>query len=198
MQYIKLRNLEETAADLTTSSVIWLYYSNPTQLTWYRGAIALSIFLSRMVPEKVIHSSITNFVAVVCFICRWHVEVSNPPDSYVRIFVTTEINIDATMSFNVETFTTSPSVETLNSLKKVELLQLAEYYGLATSTSMGKSQIKRILLTHLVEEEIIPSSEVTDEITRDKSSMTGEELLQLKRLEMEERGRLSIDWKSWS
>ena len=68
------------------------------------------------------------------------------------------------MSFNVETFTASPSVETLNSLKKTELLQLAEYYSLATSTSMGKSQIKRILLTNLVEEEIILSSEVTDEI----------------------------------
>jgi len=46
------------------------------------------------------------------------------------------------MSFNVETFTTSPSVDMLNSLKKMELLQLAENYGLAMSTSMGKSQIK--------------------------------------------------------
>jgi len=43
------------------------------------------------------------------------------------------------------------------------------------------------VLTHLLDEEIIPPSEVTDEITREKSSMTGEELLQLKRLEMEER-----------
>jgi len=84
MQYIKLRNLEETAADLTTSSVIWLYYSNPTQLTWYRGAIALSIFLLQMVPKKFIYSTSTNFVAVVCFICRWHVEVSNPPDLWLR------------------------------------------------------------------------------------------------------------------
>ena len=43
------------------------------------------------------------------------------------------------------------------------------------------------MLTYLVDEEIIPSSEVPEEITHDKSSMTGEELLQLKRLEMEER-----------
>ena len=93
------------------------------------------------------------------------------------------------MSFSVETFAASPSVETLNSLKKNELLQLVEHYSLAASTSMGKSQIKQIVLTHLLDEEIIPPSEVTDKITRDKSSMTGEELLQLKRLEMEERDK---------
>jgi len=90
------------------------------------------------------------------------------------------------ISFSVETFAASSSVETLNSLKKNELLQLLEHYSLTASTSMGKSQIKQIVLTHLLEE-IIPLSEVTDEITREKSSMTGEELLQLKCLEMEER-----------
>ena len=90
------------------------------------------------------------------------------------------------ISFSVETFATSSSVETLNSLKKNELLQLLEHYSLTAFTSMGKSQIKQIVLTHLLEE-IIPLSEVTDEITREKSSMTGEELLQLKCLEMEER-----------
>ena len=54
---------------------------------------------------------------------------------------------------------------------------------------MGKSQIKRIVLTHLLDEEIIPPSKVTDKITRDKSGMTGKELLQLKRLEIEERDK---------
>lgn len=93
------------------------------------------------------------------------------------------------MSFSVETFAALPSVETLNSLKKNELLQLVEHYSLAASTSMGKCQIKRIVLTHLLDEEIIPPSEVMDEITRDKSSMTGKELLQLKHLEMEERNK---------
>ena len=43
------------------------------------------------------------------------------------------------------------------------------------------------MLAYLVDEEIIPSLEVTEEITLDKSSMTGEVLLQLKHLEMEER-----------
>ena len=93
-------------------------------------------------------------------------------------------------------------MDTLNSLKKTELLQLADHYSLAASSSMGKSQIKRIVLTYLVDEEMIPSSEVPEEITHDKFSMTGEELLQLKHLEMEEREKErekpSIDWKSWS
>ena len=96
------------------------------------------------------------------------------------------------ISFSVETFAASSSVETLNSLKKNELLQLLEHYSLTAFTSMGKSQIKQIVLTHLLEE-IIPLLEVTDEITREKSSMTGEELLQLKCLEMEERGKPSIE-----
>ena len=78
-------------------------------------------------------------------------------------------------------------MDTLNSLKKIELLQLADHYSLAVSFSMGRSQIKWIVLAYLVDEEIIPSLEVTEEITLDKSSMTGEVLLQLKHLEMEER-----------
>ena len=49
------------------------------------------------------------------------------------------------MSFSVETFAMSPSVETLNSSKKNELLQLVEHYSLAASTSMGKSLIKWIV-----------------------------------------------------
>jgi len=45
------------------------------------------------------------------------------------------------------------------------------------------------VLTCLVDEEIIPSSEATDEITLNKSSMTNKELLQLKHLEIEERDK---------
>ena len=45
---------------------------------------------------------------------------------------------------------------------------------------MEKSQIKRIVLTHLLDKEIISPSEVMDEITW---------LLQLKRLEIEERDK---------
>ena len=75
------------------------------------------------------------------------------------------------------------------SRRNIRLKWLVEHYSLAAYTSMGISQIKRIVLIHLLDEEIIPSSEVTDEITCDKSSMTGEELLQLKRLEMEERDK---------
>ena len=93
------------------------------------------------------------------------------------------------MSFSVESFTTSPSVDTSNSLKKIELLQLADHYRLAASFSMGKSQINGIVLTYLVDKEIIPSLEVTEKTTLHKSSMTGEELLQLKHFEMEERGK---------
>ena len=52
---------------------------------------------------------------------------------------------------------------------------------------MPKSQIKQIVLAHLVDEEIIPSSEAMEEMVRGERGLTGDEVLQLKRLEFEER-----------
>lgn len=94
-----------------------------------------------------------------------------------------------TMSFEVEKFTETPSVEELNTLKKAELLQLINHYHLTASSSMPKSQIKQVIVAHLVDEEIIPSSEATEEIGRGEKGLTGEEVLQLKRLELEERDK---------
>ena len=94
--------------------------------------------------------------------------------------------LDNIMSFEVEKFTSTPSVEELNTLKKAELLKLINHYHLTALSSMPKSQIKKSF-THLVDEEIIPSSEVTDEMVRGERGLTGEEVLQLKRLGIEER-----------
>jgi len=91
------------------------------------------------------------------------------------------------MSFKVEKFTSAPSVEELNTLKKAELLQLVNHYHLTAVSSMPKSQIKQIVLAHLVDEEIIPSSEATEEMVRGERGLTGDEVLQLKSLEFEER-----------
>ena len=92
------------------------------------------------------------------------------------------------MSFEVEKFVATPSVRELNAIKKSELLQLVQHYGLTADSSLSKSQIKEVVLKYLVDEEIIPSMEISEE-NMPVEGMTGEELLQLKRLEFEERGR---------
>ena len=42
-----------------------------------------------------------------------------------------------------------------------------------------KKIVRKIVVTHLVDEEIIPSSEDTEEIVRGERALTGEEILQL-------------------
>ena len=90
------------------------------------------------------------------------------------------------MSFDAEKFATTPTVRELNSLKKNELLQLVQHYKLTADAALSKSQVKEIVLKHLIDEEIIAPVEETEE-TASVSGMTGEEILQLKRLEFQER-----------
>ena len=92
------------------------------------------------------------------------------------------------MSFDVERFVTTPTVGELNSLKKNELLQLVQHYKLTADASLSKSQVKEVVLKHLIDEEVIPPVETTEE-TAQVGGMTGEELLQLKRLEFQERDK---------
>ena len=80
------------------------------------------------------------------------------------------------MSFDVEKFTSSPTVEELNWLRKSELLQLAQHYDLTVDNSLSKTQIKEVVIKYLVDEEMISST----------GGLKGEEILQSKRLEFEE------------
>ena len=59
---------------------------------------------------------------------------------------------------------------------------------------MPKSQIKQIIVMHLVDEEIIPPSEATEKIVRDERGLTGEKVLQLRRLELKEREKEREAW----
>lgn len=62
-----------------------------------------------------------------------------------------------------------------------------QYYKLTADASLSKSQVKEVVLKHLIDEEIIPSVEDTEETAHD--GITGEKLLQLKQLEFQERER---------
>jgi len=80
------------------------------------------------------------------------------------------------MSVKVERFASTPSFEELNILKKDEVLQLVNHCHLTAALSMPKSQIKQIIVMHLVDEEIIPPSEATEKIVRGERGLTGEEV----------------------
>ena len=91
------------------------------------------------------------------------------------------------MSFDAERFASTPTVRELNSLKKNELLQLAQYYELTADAALSKSQVKEIVLKHLIDEELITPVDETAKEIGTNNGMSGEELLQLKRLEFQER-----------
>ena len=74
------------------------------------------------------------------------------------------------MLFNIETFASSPSLEGINSLKKTDLLVIACHYELRVSETATKAQLKKSIIEHLREEEILSDSSDTEEI----GTMTGE------------------------
>ena len=64
------------------------------------------------------------------------------------------------MSFNAERFVASPTLEVFNSLKKAELLLVAQHYKLSVTSSMGKGEVKKIVLSHLTEEELLSEEQL--------------------------------------
>ena len=80
----------------------------------------------------------------------------------------------------MEQFYAEPTLEALNSLKKKDLIDAAKHYNLEGNESLSKAELKNFMLDYLVEEELIAEPESTDELR-------GQQLLELKRLEFQER-----------
>ena len=59
------------------------------------------------------------------------------------------------MSFDLENFVSSPSLEVINSLKNASLLVIAQHYELSVNESMSKAQIKRSIVEYLQVEELL-------------------------------------------
>ena len=78
----------------------------------------------------------------------------------------------------MERFYTELTLEALNLLKK-DLIDAAR---LEVPESVSKGELKKLVLDYLVEEELIAEAEFTDELK-------GQQLLELKRLEFQERER---------
>ena len=88
------------------------------------------------------------------------------------------------MSFNLEEFISSPTVEEINTLRKTDLLTIAQHYKLGATSATTKAQVKQMILQYFVDEEIFPDSTI---VSAEQGTMTGEELLELKRLEFQEK-----------
>ena len=58
------------------------------------------------------------------------------------------------------------------------------HYELGATSATTKAQVKQIILQYFVDEEIFPESTI---VSVEQGTMTGEELLELKRLEFQEK-----------
>ena len=56
------------------------------------------------------------------------------------------------MSFNLESFVAEPQLDKFNGLKKADLILLGQHHKLSINLSMGKGDIKKLILNYLVEE----------------------------------------------
>ena len=82
------------------------------------------------------------------------------------------------MSFSVESFVDSPKLSTLVPLKKADLSALAQHYKLEITSAMKKSDIRKLLVDHLVEEEIVSDEE---------DALTSASVVELKKLELRDK-----------
>ena len=83
--------------------------------------------------------------------------------------------------FSVNSFVAEPTLSLLNSLKKSQLTELANYYKLPVSGSMKKGEIKKLITVYLIDEELVPEEDREGQLPDDSST------LELKHLEFQER-----------
>ena len=84
------------------------------------------------------------------------------------------------MSFNLDTFVAESRRDEFSGLKKADLLQIGQHYKLALNLSLGKGDIKKLVLNYLVKEEIFPEDLECVTLSR-------EQTLELRKLEYQER-----------
>jgi len=87
------------------------------------------------------------------------------------------------MSFNIEEFITHPSRRELDSLLKTQLRQLVQWLEIPVDNveKAKKVEMKRLLLDHLVEENLLSEDEL--------NSVGSELQLEIKRLQLEHQAR---------
>ena len=102
------------------------------------------------------------------------------------------------MSFKLENFVAAPSMELLNLAKKTDLLSIADHYALTSvKPSMLKHEIKNILITFLVDEEILDPSALSSVLTTQTDLQLREleiqRQIQLEKLKLEQEERIRVE-----
>ena len=102
---------------------------------------------------------------------------------FLRLFFRAVLETKLSMmdTFKLEAFVEEPTLQAINRLKKSQLLEVASYYKVEVNSSQKKSEIKQVLVDHLIDEEIIPEDDVSS------ANITDENTLELRRLEMQDR-----------
>jgi len=105
----------------------------------------------------------------------------------LRLFITTTLlYLLVAMSFSVESFVDSPKLSALMSLKKAELATPAQHYKLEVPSTMKKSDIRKMLVDYLADEEIVSENETESDTSavelkrlklRDKEKDVGHAIL---------------------
>ena len=90
------------------------------------------------------------------------------------------------MAFNpgefYEGFAREPKVESLNSLRKSSLLELARFLELEVRTAMRRDEIKLVIIQHLVDDDVLPQDVLTQ---LEVSAGTGSAAIELEKLRLE-------------
>ena len=83
------------------------------------------------------------------------------------------------MSFNLEEFIKHPSKKDLDSLLKPQLKQVAQLLNIESGEQMKKVELKRLVLDHFIEEDLISDDELINGVNE----------VEIKQLELEHDAR---------
>lgn len=84
--------------------------------------------------------------------------------------------------FNLETFVTEHSLQVVRTLKKGQLQQIATHFKLSTTTATRKSELCKLVMEYLVDEELVPK-EIIEELP---SPVFDNNAVELKHLELQD------------
>ena len=85
--------------------------------------------------------------------------------------------------FSVDSFVAKPLLQSVKTLKKSQLQLIALHYKLPTTSTIKREELRKLISEYLVDEELVPEDELDDS----PSPPVDANLLELKRLEFQER-----------
>jgi len=89
--------------------------------------------------------------------------------------------------FNIDTFVEEPTLKVVKSLKKAELIQVTQHYKLEFNSTLKKSELKKLVIEFLVEEEVVSENDSELPITASQDATLS--ILKLRRLELQDKER---------